>query len=178
MAGLRDRHSDKLQVCFPATGRASEIDFVAPSPSLSEPDLAPLWILIQFQPSPSHFPKLSIHFSILRDALFSIFFFLSLAIILVRLSPQQIVSFEFFFILKFLRMELFSIFGAKKQNNDIKLIRNRVLNFRILLLKNLCNLRLEGGQITFNNFIIYKILLDKFFSKYFKILPPSLLKSL
>lgn len=68
-------------------------------------------------------------------------------------------------------MELFSIFGAKKQNNDIKLIRNRVLNFRILLLGNLCNLRLEGGQITFNNFIIYKILLDKFFFKYFKILP-------
>lgn len=45
------------------------------------------------------------------------FFFLSLAIILVRLSPQQIVSFEFFFILKFLRMELFSIFGAKKHDN-------------------------------------------------------------
>ena len=53
MPGLRDRHSDKLQVCSPATGtRVGDRFRRSITVALSEPDLAWLCILIQFQPFP------------------------------------------------------------------------------------------------------------------------------
>lgn len=53
MPGLRDRHSDKLQVCSPATGtRVGDRFRRSITVALSKPDLAWLCILIQFQPSP------------------------------------------------------------------------------------------------------------------------------